>query len=215
MPIKFGVRIVQLKVYIWPLPDRWPWPSFKVTSASQTWQLFNLQYLGQYLSYYIQMWHGSRLMHGLELDLDFEHICKTCPTCLFLLTSNYRLPLWLQHQCVFWWREQVLQPQLHRRLHGDHKGWEKGTEMYSLLQCHVPGQMPSALPPYNLHGEYMHNLLWVNEWPLQWRDWLPVCKVCFSSRQSFIKIKRSAPKHCILIYNDREADVFNYTIVHF
>ena len=49
---------------------------------------FNLQYLGQYLSCYIQTWHDGRLMHAmahllmlsrvddLELDLDFETICK-------------------------------------------------------------------------------------------------------------------------------------------
>ena len=45
--------------------------------------LFDLQYLGQYLSYYVQPWHDGRLMHGiyaharfddLELDLDFENV---------------------------------------------------------------------------------------------------------------------------------------------
>ena len=44
---------------------------------------FNLQYIGQYLSYYIQSWHGGRLMHGLELDLDFKIVCKASPTCLY------------------------------------------------------------------------------------------------------------------------------------
>ena len=55
---------------------------------------FNLQYLGQYLSYGIQTWHGRRLMHGiyahalfddLELDLDFENRCKTCPACFLFI----------------------------------------------------------------------------------------------------------------------------------
>ena len=50
MPIKFAVKIIQLKVKIWPLPVQWPWPSFKVTSVSQTRLVFNLQYLGAYLT---------------------------------------------------------------------------------------------------------------------------------------------------------------------
>ena len=42
---------------------RWPCPSFKFTTASQTWLLCNLQYLRQYLlSYYIQTWHDARLI---------------------------------------------------------------------------------------------------------------------------------------------------------
>ena len=69
MSIKFSVKIVQLKVCIWPLPIQWPWPSFKVTSASQTWLLFNFQYLGQYSSYYIQIWHGGRPIHGISYML--------------------------------------------------------------------------------------------------------------------------------------------------
>ena len=51
---------------LWPVPVRWPWPPCKVTSASQTWLLFNLQYLGQYISYYIQTWHDGSLMHGID-----------------------------------------------------------------------------------------------------------------------------------------------------
>ena len=46
-------------------PVRWPWPSFKVTSASQTWLPFNLWYLGQYLGYYIKTWHDGRLMDAM------------------------------------------------------------------------------------------------------------------------------------------------------
>ena len=53
---------------IWPLPVRWPWPSFPVTSASQACLLFNLQYLGHYLSYYIQTWHDGRPIHGIIYD---------------------------------------------------------------------------------------------------------------------------------------------------
>ena len=48
---------------------QWPCSSFKVTSASQTWQVLNLYYnsriLGQYLSYCIQTWHDSKLTHGI------------------------------------------------------------------------------------------------------------------------------------------------------
>ena len=40
-----------------------------------TWTTFNLQYLGQYLSYYIQTWHDGKLMdaiyaHFNDLDVD-------------------------------------------------------------------------------------------------------------------------------------------------
>ena len=53
---------------------------------------FNLQYLRQYFSYYIQTWHDGRRMHDiygharfddLELDLDFENVCKSCSSCSF------------------------------------------------------------------------------------------------------------------------------------
>ena len=49
----------------------------------------------------------------------------------------------------------MLQCSVHRGLHGDCEGWEEGPEMYSLLQRHVPGQMPYALPPDYLHGQCM------------------------------------------------------------
>ena len=64
---------------------------------------FNLQYLGQYLSYYIQTWHDGRLMHityaharldDLELDLDFENVCKACPSSFFESLS-------LQRNCIY------------------------------------------------------------------------------------------------------------------
>ena len=60
MPSKFAVRRVRLKVYMTVAS-----PMTLTTNASQTWLLFNLQYLGQYLSYYIQTWHYGRLMHGI------------------------------------------------------------------------------------------------------------------------------------------------------
>ena len=50
-------------------------PSFEVTSVSQTWLLFNLQYLWQYFkSYYFQTWHDGRLMdaHARFNDLDLD-----------------------------------------------------------------------------------------------------------------------------------------------
>ena len=37
---------------------------------------------GHYLSN-IQSWHDDRLVHGLELDLDFGNVCKPCPHCYF------------------------------------------------------------------------------------------------------------------------------------
>ena len=50
MPIKFAVKIVRPKVYIMTITSPMTLTSFKVTSASETWLLFNLQYLRQYLS---------------------------------------------------------------------------------------------------------------------------------------------------------------------
>ena len=50
--------------------------------------LFNLQYIGQHLSYYIATWHGGRLMHGLEPDHDFEKVCKACLTCFIWTRRN-------------------------------------------------------------------------------------------------------------------------------
>ena len=82
MPIKFAVKIVQVKVYIYDHcqcddPDLQWLHSRPATSASQIWLLFNLHYLGQYLSYlYIQTWRDGKLIviHGLELYLHFENI---------------------------------------------------------------------------------------------------------------------------------------------
>ena len=67
IPIKFAVKIVRLKVYIY---DNCQSNALDLHSRSQEHLLFfNLQYLGQYLSYCIQTWHDI-FMHGLELDLD-------------------------------------------------------------------------------------------------------------------------------------------------
>ena len=72
MPIKFVVKIVRLKVYmtIASLMTL----TFKVTSASQTWLLFNLQYLGQYLSYYSQTWHDGWPIHGIYVHFRFDDL---------------------------------------------------------------------------------------------------------------------------------------------
>ena len=65
-------------MYIWPLPVRWPWPSFKVTNTSQAWLICNLQYPGQYLICYMQTWLDGRIMDVIyahtrfdDLDLDW------------------------------------------------------------------------------------------------------------------------------------------------
>ena len=89
--IKFAVKIVPTKgLYNYCQSDDLDFHS-RPHSASQTLPLFNLQYLGQYLIYYTQTWHDGRIMHGiyaharfddLELDIDFENVCRTCPTCL-------------------------------------------------------------------------------------------------------------------------------------
>ena len=46
---------------------------------SQIWLLFNLHYLGQYSSYYIQTGYDGTLTHGLEFD--FDNVYKACPFC--------------------------------------------------------------------------------------------------------------------------------------
>ena len=40
----------------------------------ETGLLFNLQYLGQYVSYYIQMWHDGRLMDALYAHASFDDL---------------------------------------------------------------------------------------------------------------------------------------------
>ena len=102
VPTKFVVKIVLLKVYITIASPMSPTKGLDyhcqsndldLHSRSQMHQFFNLQYIGQYLSYYIQTWHGRRLMHDmyaqahfdyLELDLDFENVCKACTSCFSL-----------------------------------------------------------------------------------------------------------------------------------
>ena len=82
------------------MPVRWVWPSFKVTNASQTWLLFNLQYIGQwYVSYSIQTRRDGRLMN--ELELYFEIVCKAWPSCsyLFLFFSCLIISMFPYH-CI-------------------------------------------------------------------------------------------------------------------
>ena len=66
MTIKFAVKIVRLKICM----------TFArlYTSASQTWLLFNLQYLEQYLSYYIQPWYDGRLMDAIHAHVRFDSL---------------------------------------------------------------------------------------------------------------------------------------------
>ena len=54
---------------------------------------FNLQYLGQSLSYCIRTWHDGRRMHGLDLDLDrdFENVWKVCSPCFFIALRDMPL----------------------------------------------------------------------------------------------------------------------------
>ena len=86
MPIKFAVMMVRLKVIK-------IWDHYQSDDLDLHWTaLYNLQYLGQNLSYYIQTWHDGRPMHGIyararivELELDFENIFKA-GACSFLLS---------------------------------------------------------------------------------------------------------------------------------
>ena len=71
-----------------------------VISVSQTWLLFNWQFFGQYLNYYIQTWHDGRLMHGRELDLGFENVWKALLVLFSCTFSAKRLP---QYVPWAWW----------------------------------------------------------------------------------------------------------------
>ena len=66
MPMAFAVKKARLKVYA-IMASLMTLISFKVRSASQTWLLCNLQYLEQYVSYYIQTWHDGRLTDGIYI----------------------------------------------------------------------------------------------------------------------------------------------------
>ena len=46
--------------------------SFKITSASKTGLVFSLQYLGQYLFYYIQTWHDGSLVDAIYHRARFD-----------------------------------------------------------------------------------------------------------------------------------------------
>ena len=56
------------------LYDRCQSDDLGLHSRSQTCLLFNLQYLIQYLSYYIQTWHDSRLMDAMYVDDHFDDL---------------------------------------------------------------------------------------------------------------------------------------------
>ena len=66
IPIKFAVKTVRLKVFFFLLPVRWPCSSLKVTTSSQTWQVFNSHISGT-LSYGILTWHDGRRMHDIYM----------------------------------------------------------------------------------------------------------------------------------------------------
>ena len=68
MPIKFAVKIVRLLVYNY---DHCQSDDLD-TSVPETWLLFNLQYLRQYLSYYIKTWHDGRPMLGIHAHASFN-----------------------------------------------------------------------------------------------------------------------------------------------
>ena len=95
----------------------------KVTNASQIWLPFKLQYLGQYLSHYIQTWPDGTLLHGiyahvdvLELDLDFE---KPLPGLFFPLSDSP-----CTHSPFCW--------SAHLSVHqGSHRSWNSKVFMYS------------------------------------------------------------------------------------
>ena len=80
MPIKFAMKIVQLKVYMTNASPM-TLTSIQGHKCVSNWIIFNLQYLRQYLSYYIQTqcyyiqtWHGSRPIHGMHAHARFDDL---------------------------------------------------------------------------------------------------------------------------------------------
>ena len=72
MPIKFTVKIVWLKVYMTIVSPM----TLTFVQGHKCLKLdyfFNLQYLGQYLSYGVQTWHDGRLMDLFSL---YIYICS-------------------------------------------------------------------------------------------------------------------------------------------
>ena len=80
MPNKFPVKIVQLKVYNcykYNMTIAIPMTLTFIQGhkyASQTWLLFNFQYLGQYLNHYIKTWHDGRLIHAIYAQAHFNDL---------------------------------------------------------------------------------------------------------------------------------------------
>ena len=71
-----------------------------------------MQYLGQYLSCYIQTWHDGRLMdavyahaHVSDLDLDVSGLAKATKSALNALGKSANVTLTLQ---MFMWLDQLV-----------------------------------------------------------------------------------------------------------
>ena len=71
MPVKFAVKIVRLNVYMtFASPTTLTFIQSHKCVSNWTGLLFNLQYIGQYLSYYIQTWNDGRRMHNVHARFD-------------------------------------------------------------------------------------------------------------------------------------------------
>ena len=64
MPIKFAVKIVRLKIHI-TIAREITLTFIQGHKCASNFSFFTLQYLGHYLSYYIQIWHDAR--HGCPI----------------------------------------------------------------------------------------------------------------------------------------------------
>ena len=106
MPIKFAVKIVRLKIYNY---DYCQSDDLDLHSRSQKrlklLLVFNLQYLSQYFSYYIQQLGTPVLIcmahiyiyiyvyaRFVVFDLDFEIVCKACPSYSVSLSVSHSRP---------------------------------------------------------------------------------------------------------------------------
>ena len=73
MPSTFAVKIVRLKVYM-NIASPMTLAFLQGHKWDSIWLLFNFQYVGEYLSYYIQTWHDGRAMHGIYAHARFDDL---------------------------------------------------------------------------------------------------------------------------------------------
>ena len=94
MPIMFAVKIDRLKVYM-TFASLMTLTFIQDHKCTSNLTSFNLQYLGQYLSHYIQTWHDGRVMDSIyahfdDLDLAARSKC-VCKGQKIIIACSWQL----------------------------------------------------------------------------------------------------------------------------